>query len=303
MSRALEAAQYKVTSGCNESSWHRFSFFSLHLMCFVNGSRLRWLLPLRQGHKPTLGSLFSFTSYFFGGSLLWRAVWCGCHHGARADEMTFARRPQPLKPFKPKHFCKTHFEWGGLRMGYTHFDMARRLFALQAVVKIWLGVRDVTLAREWSSLTIIDHPRCISRPRTASKRGLTIAATKNGQKRRHSWTRYHGRGSRAKSLGKSDLVHIVSGQLATISSRALLPQLIHLFTHWSKCVQSNGYRLFSISNCYLPDKRREIIIGTNTHGWVSLSGFFLTKAHERLDYFGILWFLVILCPAGLSCNH
>ena len=181
--------------------------------------------------------------------------------------------------------------------------MAWSLFALPAVVKIWLGVRDVTLAREWSSLTIIDHPRCISRPRTASKRGLTIAATKNGQKRCHSWTRYHGRGLRAKSLGKSDLVHIVSGQLATISSRALLPQLIHLFTHWSKCVQSNGYRLFSISNCYLPDKRREIIIGTNTHGWVSLSGFFLTKAHERLDYFGILWFLVILCPAGLSCNH
>ena len=59
MSRALEAARYKVTSGCNESSWHRFSFFSLHLMCFVNGSRLRWLLPLRQGHKPTLGSLLA----------------------------------------------------------------------------------------------------------------------------------------------------------------------------------------------------------------------------------------------------
>ena len=250
MSRALEAARYKVTSGCNESSWHRFSFFSLHLMCFVNGSRLRWLLPLRQGHKPTLGSLFSFTSYFFGGSLLWRAVWCGCHHGARADEMTFARRPQPLKPFnintlakpfKPKHTCKTNFE-----RKKKLFDMAWSLFALPAVVKIWLGVRDVTLAREWSSLTIIDHPRCISRPRTASKRGLTIAATKNGQKRRHSWTRYHGRGLRAKSLGKSDLVHIVSGQLATISSCALLPQLIHLFTHWSKCVQSNGYRLFSI---------------------------------------------------------
>ena len=158
--------------------------------------------------------------------------------------------------------------------------MARRLFALPAVVKIWLGVKDVTLAREWSSLTIIDHPRCISRPRTASKRGLTIAATKNGQKRYHSWTRYHGRGLRAKSLGKSDLVHIVSGQLATISSRALLPQLIHLFTHWSKCVQSNGYRLFSISTCYLPDKRREIIFGTNmSYGWVVTKLFFLQSLY------------------------
>ena len=142
---------------------------------------------------------------------------------------------------------------------------------LTAVDKIWLGVKDVTLAREWSSLTIIDHPRCISRPRTASKRGLTIAATKNGQKRYHSWTRYHGRGLRAKSLGKSDLVHIVSGQLATISSRALLPQLIHLFTH---CTGQNvlkqmhiGYFQYILAIC--PIKEDKIIFGTNmSHGWV-----------------------------------